>query len=91
MFRIHHLTLDKMTGAWLLPVVPTIVAAAAGSVVAAEVGASHSMTVIAVSYVLFVMGMGAALFITVMHFLVEPLIMCLTVKSLPLPFCPWGP
>lgn len=68
MFHIHRLTLDKMTGAWLLPVVPTIVAAAAGSLVAAEVGASHSMTVIAVCYVLFGMGMGTALFITVMYF-----------------------
>ena len=68
MFHIHQLTLDKMTAAWLLPVVPTIVAAAAGSVVAPVVEVGHSSTVIAVCYVLLGMGMGTALFITVMYF-----------------------
>ena len=68
MFHVHHLTLDKMTGAWLMPVVTTIVAAAAGSVVAAVIPAQHAMTVIAVSYVFFGMGMGTALLITVLYF-----------------------
>lgn len=68
MFHVHHLTLDKMTGAWLLPVVPAIVAAAAGSVVAAVVRTDHAVTVIAVCYMLLGMGMGTALLITVLYF-----------------------
>ena len=74
MFHMHHLRLDnlKMTGAWLLPVVPKNVAAAAGSVVATKfnVEAGHSVTFIAMCYVLCNMGMGTALFITIMYFVV---------------------
>lgn len=68
MFTIHHLTLDKMTGAWLLPVVPAIVAAAAGSVVATMVPADHAVTVIAVCYILWGMGMGIAFLIIALYF-----------------------
>lgn len=51
-----------------MPVVPAIVAAAAGSVVAEALPASQAMTVIAVSYVLFGLGMGTALFIIALYF-----------------------
>lgn len=67
-FHVHHLTLDKMTGAWLLPVVPVIVTAAAGSIVATVVQVDHAMTVIAISYVFLGMGMGLALLISALYF-----------------------
>ena len=68
MFTIHHLTLDKMTGAWLLPVVPCIVAAAAGGVVATVVSPEHAVTVIVVCYMLWGMGMGIAILVLALYF-----------------------
>ncbi len=68
MFTIHHLTLDKMTGAWLLPVVPAIVAAAAGSVVATVISPDHAVTVIGVCYVLWGMGVGLSFLILSLYF-----------------------
>ncbi|MCJ1242654.1 Plasma membrane sulfite pump involved in sulfite metabolism [Varicellaria rhodocarpa] len=68
MFHVHHLSLDKMTGAWLLPVAPVIVSAAAGSVVAAVVRPHHAQIVIAVCYTLWGMGMGLSLLITTIYF-----------------------
>ena len=68
MFTIHHLTLDKMTGAWLLPVVPAIVAAAAGSVVATVLSPDLAVTVIGVCYILWGMGVGLAILILALYF-----------------------
>lgn len=66
MFHIHKLSLDKTTGAWLLPVVPTVVAAASGGLVATVI--HPALTVLIVSYMLWGMGMGMSFLILALYF-----------------------
>jgi len=58
-----------MTAAWLLPVVPTIVASATGSVVAGVLpNTQHALWTLITSYVLWGMGVSLALFTLVIYF-----------------------
>lgn len=68
MFHIHKLSLDKLTGAWLLPVVPAVVAAASGGLVAAVVLPDQAITILVVSYVLWGIGMGVSFLILALYF-----------------------
>ena len=68
MFQLHNLSLEKMTGAWLLPVVPTVVAAASGGLLATVLQSEHAVTVIVVSYILWGIGMGTSFLIMALYF-----------------------
>ena len=43
MFSVQDLKLDSMTAAWLLPVVPAVVAAGTGAVVASTLPRQHAL------------------------------------------------
>lgn len=64
MFEFHNLTLQSMTAAWLLPLVPAVVAAASGGLIATALTVSQAYTTLIVSYVLW--GMGICLSFLVM-------------------------
>ena len=68
MFQLHNLSLDKMTGAWLLPVVPTVVAAASGGLLATVLPPGPAVNVAVVSYVLWGIGMGTSFMIMALYF-----------------------
>lgn len=68
MFQLHRLSLEKMTGAWLLPVVPTVVAAASGGLLATVLPPGPAVTVIVVSYVLWGIGMCTSFLIMALYF-----------------------
>jgi len=68
MFQVHDLSLQSMTAAWLLPVVPPIVAAAAGGVVADVLNRNHAISVLIVSYMQLGVGMGMSLLVMVVYF-----------------------
>jgi C4-dicarboxylate transporter/malic acid transport protein len=68
MFHIHDLALESMTAAWLLPIVPTVVAAASGSLVASILPARNAIIVIFTSYVLWGIGMGLSFIVMGMYF-----------------------
>jgi len=66
---VHDTHLSTMTAAWLLPVVPTIVASATGSIVAGVLpNAQHALWTLITSYVLWGMGVSLALFTLVIYF-----------------------
>ena len=77
MFHIHSLSLETMTAEWLLPMVPCVVAAASGGLVATVLTPSSAIGVILVSYMLWGVGMGLAFIILTLCF------HRLTVHSLP--------
>jgi tellurite resistance protein TehA-like permease len=52
-FHIHHVELHSLTALLLLPIVPTVVAAASGGVIAPYIGASEARVVLVVSYMLW--------------------------------------
>ena len=61
--------LSTITAAWLLPVVPTIVAAASGSIIAGMLpNVDHALWTILVSYVLFGTGFPLAMTMLVIYF-----------------------
>ena len=64
MFTVHELKLDSMTAAWLLPIVPGIVAAGTGAAVADTLPRQHALDTLLVSYAL--LGMGLALSFMIM-------------------------
>lgn len=68
MFHIHDLSLDKMTAAWLLPIVPTVVAAASGGVVSATLNPSSAVITLVVSYLLWGIGMGLSFMVMALYF-----------------------
>ena len=68
MFHVHKLTLDTMTAVWLLPIVPCVVAAASGGLVATLMGPSCAITVMAVSYMLWGVGMGLSFVVLSLYF-----------------------
>ncbi|EEY18822.1 sulfite transporter Ssu1 [Verticillium alfalfae VaMs.102] len=70
----HEAHLETMTAAWLLPIVPTIVAAATGSIVASVLPSHHAIITIITSYILWGCGVPLALFTIVIYF--ERLTMC---------------
>lgn len=68
MFHMHNHTLEGMTGAWLLPIVPAVVAAASGGLVASVLPPAHAVITIIVSYVLWGVGMSLSIFVMVLYF-----------------------
>ena len=64
MFQLHEISLDKMTAGWLLPIVPTVVAAASGGVVASVLSPENAFITLLVSYALW--GVGICLSFLIM-------------------------
>jgi tellurite resistance protein TehA-like permease len=68
--HIHRSELSKMTAAWLLPIVATIVAAASGGIVAEVLpNPQHQVWTVVVSYVLWGTGFPLAMVVLVVYFL----------------------
>ena len=68
MFQVHTLSLDAMTAAWLLPIVPAIVCAASGDLVASVLPELQALLTLCVSYVLWGIGMLLSLLIMALYF-----------------------
>ena len=68
MFHVHELTLDTMTAVWLLPIVPCVVAAASGGLVATLLGPAAAIAVVAVSYMLWGVGIGLSFIVLALYF-----------------------
>ena len=68
MFQVHVLTLDTMTGAWLLPIVPAVVCAASGGLVAGVLTVGRSQITLLVSYVLWGLGMSLSFLVMALYF-----------------------
>lgn len=77
MFQAHSLSLEAMTAAWLLPIVPAVVCAASGGLVASVLPIARMQITIFISYVLW--GIGMSLSFLVMAFYFHRL----TIHSLP--------
>ena len=67
MFHQHQLSLDKMTAAWLLPIVPTVVAAASGALVSTVLPPEHALITLLVSYALWGIGMSLSFMIMAIY------------------------
>ena len=52
-FYYHQLDLEHMTAAWLLPIVPAVVAAATGGIVASVLSPDLAFVTLAISYMLW--------------------------------------
>jgi tellurite resistance protein TehA-like permease len=66
---LHDTQLSTMTATWLLPIVPTVVAAATGATVAEVLpNPEHALWTIIVSYILWGIGVPLSLFVLVMYF-----------------------
>lgn len=67
--HIHESELSKMTAAWLLPIVATIVAAASGGIVAEVLpNPQHQVWTIVTSYILWGTGFPLAMVVLTMYF-----------------------
>lgn len=65
----HHVSLETMTAAWLLPIVSTIVAAASGGIVAEVLpNHQHALWTITISYILWGTGVPLAMMVLVIYF-----------------------
>jgi len=65
----HQTRHEKMTAAWLLPIVSCIVAASSGGVVASVLpNSGHALITVVTSYVLWGMGIPLALVVLTMYF-----------------------
>lgn len=65
----HKVQLSTMTAAWLLPIVPTIVAAASGGIVAQVLSnPHHALLTVTISYVLWGTGVPLAMATLVIYF-----------------------
>jgi len=69
MFTAHEHAIERMTAAWLLPVVPPEVAAASGGLLAPHLAAGGAATVIYISYILWAISVPLALGILTILFL----------------------
>ena len=66
---MHDTSLDKMTAAWLLPIVSTIVASASGGIVAEVLpNPQHALWTTIVSYILWGTGFPLAMVVMTMYF-----------------------
>jgi len=68
MFNVHKLTIEKMTGAWLLPIAPTIVAAGSGGYVATVLKPNDAFVVLITSYCLWGLGLGLSFMVIALYF-----------------------
>lgn len=68
MFTKHEHSLDKMTAVWLLPIVPSEVAAASGGLVASHVPQVQAQYIVYTSYILWSLSVPLAMSILVILF-----------------------
>lgn len=68
MFQIHVISLETMTAAWLLPIVPAVVCAASGGLVASVLPDPRALITLTVSYVLWGLGMSLSLLVMALYF-----------------------
>ncbi|KAI8994984.1 voltage-dependent anion channel [Pilobolus umbonatus] len=66
---VHHdHEFEKMNGTWLLPIVPAVVAAASGGLLANKIDEERAIVILVVSYILMGLGLLLALSIIVIYF-----------------------
>jgi len=68
MFQMHELTLEAMSAAWLLPIVPAVVCAASGGTVAGVLSVENAQITLFLSYVLWGIGMTLSLLVMAVYF-----------------------
>ena len=91
MFHLHVHSLEKMTAAWLLPIIPCVVAASAGGLMSTVLPPERALITLLVSYVLWGVGLALSILVMAIYFL------RLTVHKLPTSevivsaFLPLGP
>ena len=91
--QLHKHTLENMTAVWLLPVVPAIVAAATGGILASSLDTEKAAITILTSYVLWGIGVALALIIIVVYFqrlMIHNLPAADVIVSVFLPLGPFG-
>ncbi|RCI03848.1 hypothetical protein CU098_012707 [Rhizopus stolonifer] len=64
----HHHRLESMNGTWLLPIVPAVVTAASGGLLAQHINVTRGMVVLIMSFIMMGMGLFLALSIIVIYF-----------------------
>lgn len=69
MFTAQESAMERMTAAWLLPIVPPEVTAASGGLLAVHLSLGHAQSVIAVSYLLWAISVPLAMGILAILFL----------------------
>ena len=67
MFHLHELHLERMTAAWLLPIVPCVVAAASGALVSTVLTPDNAFITLMVSYALWGVGMSLAFIVMAIY------------------------
>lgn len=68
MFNYHEQTLEDMTGAWLLPIVAPIVAAATGGIVAQHLPPAHARLTVIISYIIWGAGFPVSVLVMAIYF-----------------------
>lgn len=91
MFHIHQLALESMTAAWLLPLVPTVVVAASGGLLATVLSPDTAMIVLVVSYMLWGVGMGLSFMVMALYFHRLAIYNLPTAEVIVTAFLPLGP
>ena len=91
MFHVHALTLDKMTAAWLLPVVPAVVCAASGALVSTVLTPERALLTLLLSYALWGLGLCLSLLIMAIYLLRLSLHKLPTADVIVSAFLPLGP
>ncbi|KAJ1964043.1 Plasma membrane sulfite pump involved in sulfite metabolism [Dipsacomyces acuminosporus] len=88
----QRLALEAMTCAWVLPIVPTIVVAASGAVVASiHPAGSTASAIVMISYALWAMGVGIALMTLTIYILRLFVYKTPPKEAIPSTFIPLGP
>jgi tellurite resistance protein TehA-like permease len=67
MFHVHSISHEQMTAAWLLPVVPTVVAAASGATVATVLSPDRAYITLILSYALEGIGLSLSFLIMAVY------------------------
>ena len=68
MFEFQKLSLSNMTAAWLLPIVPAVVTAATGGLVATVLPIEHAQITVFVSYALMGVGLSLSFMIMALYY-----------------------
>ncbi|KAI8322846.1 hypothetical protein GQ54DRAFT_259177 [Martensiomyces pterosporus] len=87
----HKHALKTMNSTWILPVVPTVVAAASGAVVASIHSEPTANVIIIVSYVLWAIGVGIAMMMLTIYLLRMSLYKLPPKEAIVSSFIPLGP
>ena len=64
----HNHQLESMNGTWLLPIVPAVVHASSGGLLANYIDVQRGLVILIISYIMMGMGLGLALSIIVIYF-----------------------